>query len=352
MIIAIIAIAVILILISEYTLSRGLLPYVVYKSSVEKALYEPGEVIEIVSEISNYNKVRVPFVRIREWLTVEADLLEGANDAYTGSLWHAVEKTFSIKAKEKLIKRAYFSLSKRGRYSFGEYEISVGDVFGFRESTAMGTIPHEILIMPERAKERKLQEIVQGFIGDISVRRFIMEDPILIMGFNDYTGHEPMKDISWIRTAVANKLQVKKYDYTTDINVTVMLNCDGEGDEDLEECYRITRMVVEELEKARIPYAFRTNGMLFGPTGRIEYVPKGLGETHLKEILFGLATAHMTRVYSFDSLVSKVIKERKQSENYFLITRKLDAKAEEAFKRLQQTCDGRIGVITAGEETL
>ena len=348
----IIVIAVIIILIGEYSIAKNMLPYVVYNSYMEKSLHEPGEKVEIISEVTNYSRLPVAFVRIREALNIEAELAEGLNDAYTGTLWHTIEKTFSIKGREKLTKHAYCIFNKRGIYNFGDYEISVGDIFGFRETTAVGAVPHEVVIMPERAEERKLQEIVQGFIGDISVRRFIMEDPILTIGFNDYTGYEPMKDISWVRTAVANKLQVKKYDHTTDINVTVMLNCDGTGDEELEECYRITRMVVEELEKAHIPYAFRTNGMMFGPTGRMEYVPKGLGEMHLKEILFGLATAKMHRVYSFETLVNKVIKERKQSENYFVITRTLDAKGTEALNRLQRNCDGKLGIITAEEATV
>lgn len=346
--VGLICIAIVVILILEYSLAKRLVPYVVYKSKLEKSLFEPGEKIEMTSDILNYNKILVPFVRIREYLPPEIDILSDTRDVYVGTLWQTIEKTITIKAKERLSRHEVFSLHRRGTYNFGDYEISVGDIFGLRESTVFGTIPHTVYIMPERAENQELKEIVEGFIGDISVRRFIMEDPILTIGFNDYTGREPMKDISWIRTAVANKLQVKKYDYTTDINVTVMLNCDGLGEEELEECYSITRMVVEKLENAKIPYAFRTNGMLFGPTGHLEYVPKGLGDNHLKEILFGLATAQDNRAYSFASLVEKVIKERKQNENYFLITRRLDKEGQAAFSKLQRSCDGEIGIITAG----
>ncbi|MCR5374907.1 MAG: DUF58 domain-containing protein [Lachnospiraceae bacterium] len=345
--VGIICVAIVVILILEYTLAKKLVPYVVYKSVLDKSLFEPGEEIEMTSEILNYNKVLVPFVRVREYLPPNIEILSDTRDVYTGTLWQTIEKTVTIKAKERLSRREVFKLHKRGIYSFGEYEVSVGDIFGLRETTVFGSIPHSVYIMPERAENQDLKEIVEGFIGDISVRRFIMEDPILTIGFNDYTGREPMRDISWIRTAVANKLQVKKYDYTTDINVTVMLNCDGVGDEELEECYRITRMVVEKLESAKIPYAFRTNGMLFGPTGHMQYVPKGLGDNHLREILFGLATAQLGRAYSFPSLVEKVIKERKQNENYFLITRVLDKEGQAAFGRLQRSCDGEIGLITA-----
>ncbi|MCR5345163.1 MAG: DUF58 domain-containing protein [Lachnospiraceae bacterium] len=343
-------IVVIVVLVLEYTLSRSFVDNMEYRASIDKVLYEPGEQIVLKSEIRNYNRSIVPFVRLREYIPAESLFEEEDKSVYHGMNWVLVEKTVPMKGREKLTKRELFTLSKRGRYDFGDYQLGAGDIFGWHESTIAGSSPHSIVIMPQRAANCDLIKVVEGFIGDISVQRYIMEDPILTIGFNDYTGREPMKDISWIRTAVANKLQVKKYDHTTDINVTVMLNFDGEGDEDMEECFRITRMVIEQFEEAHIPYGFRTNGFLFGPTGYFEAVPKGLGETHIKEIMFGLATAKLDRVFSFSTLVDKVSGKRKQNENYFIITRELDEAGRQALNRLQKHCTGKIGMIVGREE--
>jgi uncharacterized protein (DUF58 family) len=343
-------IVVIVVLVLEYTLSRSFVDNMEYRSSIDKVLYEPGEQIVLKSEIRNYNRSFVPFVRLREYIPAESLFEEEDKSVYYGTYWVTVEKTVPMKPREKLKKHEIFTLSKRGKYEFGDYQLGAGDIFGWHESTISGCGPHSLVIMPQRASNQDLIRVVEGFIGDISVRRFIMEDPIITIGFNDYTGREPMKDISWTRTAVANKLQVKKYDHTTDINVTVMLNFDGEGEDDLEECIKITRMVVEQFEEAHIPYGFRTNGFVFGPTGYFDSVPKGLGETHLKEILFGLATANCDRVYSFSSLVDKAIGKRRQNENYFIITRELDDTGREALNRLQKHCDGKIGIIVGKEE--
>ncbi len=63
-----------------------------------------------------------------------------------------------------------------------------------------------------------------GVIGDISVNRFIFEDPMLTVGFSEYTGREPMRDISWTQSARLGRMMVKNYDHTVDLSVTILLN--------------------------------------------------------------------------------------------------------------------------------
>lgn len=333
----------------ELQIPQSLIRGLKYKASIDKILYEPGEEIVLRSEVYNYNKSFVPFVRLREYIPAQALLDDDGRGVYYAENWVTVERKVPIRARERLTKNEVFTINSRGRYSFGEYKLGVGDIFGWNEAEILGKGPHSFAVMPERSRNADLSAIVSGFIGDISVMRFIMEDPILTVGFDDYTGREPMKDISWMRTAMAGKLLVKKYDHTGDINVTVLLNCDGDGNEDLEECFRITRMVVEKLEVAHIPYAFKTNGFLFGPVSYVTYVPKGLGEAHLREILYGLSTAIYDRMSSFTTLVDDVLDKREQNENYMVITRELDAAGHAALRKLQRSCDGKIGIIVGKE---
>ncbi len=346
MIVAFVVLAIVLLLVIEFTLSKKLVVNIFYKSNLDKGIAEPGEPITLISEVSNYNKIFVPFLRLREYIPAEATLIDDKMRVFSGTFWDVLEKTLSIKRKERLTKFESFSVDKRGRYSFGDYEVSVGDIFGLQESRVSGAVPHEFVVIPRRAEDRHLKDVVEGFIGDISVRRFIMEDPVLTIGFNEYTGREPMKDISWTRTASRGQLMVKNYDHTTDINVTVMLNLDILNENDFEESLSVTRMVIESLESKKIPYAFRTNGVLYTRTGHLEYAPKGLGDAHVKEILYALATANTGRIYSFNTLVNRVLREKKDKSNYFLITGALSGSDEAALQRLQKSTDGEVAVIT------
>jgi len=190
---------------------------------------------------------------------------------------------------------------------------------GFREAKCHGD-GKRIVVMPRRSEQKLALDAVGGFLGDISVRRFILEDPILTTGFRDYTGREPMRAISWTRTAQTGTLQVKQYDYTAERHIVVLLNTEGAEEKQLEECLRLTRSVCEKLEQMKIPYGFRTNANLPGPVGKVTSIAEGLGEQHLNTILFGLGCADSTCFYSFRYLVRKTIRARKSNEAYIVIT--------------------------------
>ena len=58
------------------------------------------------------------------------------------------------------------------------------------------------------------------------MRRFILDDPSLLVGYREYTGREPMKQISWNQTAKTGRLTVRQNDHTTDRIAMVIVNMD------------------------------------------------------------------------------------------------------------------------------
>lgn len=58
--------------------------------------------------------------------------------------------------------------------------------------------------------------VADSLQGDVFVRRWIIEDPIMISGIRDYTPSDNYKDINWKATAKNQTLKVNKYDYTAD----------------------------------------------------------------------------------------------------------------------------------------
>ncbi|MBR5519675.1 MAG: DUF58 domain-containing protein, partial [Clostridia bacterium] len=238
---------------------------------------------------------------------------------------------------------------RRGVYDIGDYQIAVGDLLGFRELPKLGS-GKELVIIPARATHRPSIDAFGGFLGDVSVRRFILEDPVLTVGFRDYTGREPLKSVSWTRTAVAGKLQVKQFDHTAEQTVTVLLNVSGASETALEECFSLVRTVCETLEKQKIPYGFRTNGNLPGPTGRIESMPDGLGHSHLSNILYALGRADDTCFRSWKALTVEALKHRKAGESFVVITPPLDADDGEILRRFTAAAVNPVCVLTAEEE--
>lgn len=289
----------------------------------DRYLAEPDQPITQTVTLENYSRLAIPFVRLVLGFPGEAKPV--ADDAWcklhkrdTILAWNA-EYRMTLRGRRSLTRSVKVSIPHRGLYKMGAYHLSAGDLLGFREAKCHGD-GQKIVVMPHRSRQKLALDAVGGFLGDISVRRFILEDPILTTGFRDYTGREPMRTISWTRTAQAGSLQVKQYDYTAERHIVVLLNTEGADEQELEECLRLTRSVCETLEQQKIPYGFRTNANLPGPVGKVTSMMEGLGEQHLNTILYGLGCADATCFYSFRYLTRKTLRARKSSEAYIVIT--------------------------------
>lgn len=337
----------------EYYWSNYGLNALHFRGEADRTLAEPDEVITWNASVENRSLLPIPFVRLSETFPIEANLHESDSwiRRYCTRLvtYFIVENKLSIRPRKRAEHKIRISFSKRGEYFFGDYTISCGDLLGFRESKKYGE-KQSIVVIPAHTKQQTALDALGGFLGDISVRRFILEDPILTMGFRDYTGREPMKAISWTRSATAGSLQVKQYDHTAEQHVMILLNTEGASEEELEECLRLTRTVCEKLEQKKIPYGFRTNGSVPGPMGAITYMAEGLGQRHLNTILYGLGRASGTYFYSFRHLAEQTLKHRSSNESYLIITPPLSGSARAAVRKLENVVGSGLCILTARAE--
>ena len=318
----------------------------------QAVLVEPGEQVVWNATVENHGRLPVPFVRMTQNFPDEVQVEE--NELWRKRDWR--KNTFSgfceyrmtVKARRSTTRSIKMSLTKRGAYYLGSYQLNIGDLLGFRE---VGHFEDgkKIVVMPRHSAQRTAVDAVGGFLGDVSVRRFILEDPVLTVGFRDYTGREPMRAISWTRTAQSGTLQVKQYDHTAERHVVVLLNIEDADEAQFEECLSLARSVCEKLEQHKIPYGFRTNGYLPGPLGNVSSLMEGLGQQHLNTILYGLGGAERTCFYSFKYLTRQTLKKRKMSESYIVITPSDTGSAHSCIQELSNAVGHGICVLRGCE---
>lgn len=349
MIVAVIFLTLLLLAILEKYWAPMSLKALRFRGSTDKMLAQPGETVTFRAEVENHSRMPILFARVWENFPSQARVVGDRKwiDAHwTESFqqWH-IEERMSLMPRQRVTRTVSFVIDKRGGYPIGSYRLSAGDLLGVSESSKFGE-GQELVVMPERTEDAVSLQALGGFLGDISVRRFILEDPILTVGFRDYTGREPMKAISWTRTAMTGTMQVKQYDHTAEQTVCVMLNVEGGSPEDLEECFRLTRTVCEELERKKIPYAFRTNGNLPGPVGKVFSMAEGLGGAHLSTILYGLGKADSTCFQSFAYLATQTMQHRKNNEVYIIITPELDEQGSACVRILENAVGSGVCLLT------
>lgn len=304
---------------------RHSLDGVKYDVKLSASLLEPDEEFSVITTVRNSSRRFIPFIRISEYvprsLNVDARLYTSGFDEDFAKL----NSTIYMMPRQKMTRRLNTSLPKRGRYVFKGSTLFGGDFLGLAERPRYFNLEREAVVLPKRIATDDFKDTLGGFMGDISVNRFILEDPVLTLGFREYTGREPMKQISWPVTARTGRMMVKNFDHTLDITVTIGLNIDSEitGPDChplMEKCYSMARSVCELLEDRRVTYAFCTNVKAINQLGAWEFVSDGLGGSHLATILEGLGRATYVCRSSRHELMDSLRRHAESGRAHIIIT--------------------------------
>ncbi|MCC8047371.1 MAG: DUF58 domain-containing protein [Clostridiales bacterium] len=352
MILLIAAFAVILYFVEKYSL-KHVLDQVTFVTAVDKGVVEPEETFSWSITIRNGKRMMVPYLRLRE--SIPEGLLFADGSGPVGSARFSwLVSTLYLGRRQKVCLSRDVMLPKRGRYFFHGASVEAGDFLGIR--SVIETYPElkDVVVKPRRWDSPEFQTLLGGYLGEHSVRKSLMEDPIDTISFRDYTGREPMRSISWIQSARHDRLLVKQFDHTAEFSCTVLLNVDcpnlRERNARLEQCFSIVRSVCEELEKRKISCDFRTNGSIAGAIGSWSHIGDGLGAAHLETILEGLG--RMTYGYreSASTFFEQTIRGMQRGKSIILVTPVApedDITVRNAAARLEKISQRKVLVLYA-----
>lgn len=308
------------------------------------SLCAPEEEVTLKYTVTNRSFLPLIYVGVSFYFDEDTEVFPPEPD---GQRWTLVKDFSGIHAEQRMNLLPHgsktglirFRLRRRGRHTVGQHYVETGDYLGLK--TAVRTVEGEhgvICTAPAWEDEPKFNPF-GGLLGDVSVMRFIHEDPCLITGYRDYTGREPMKQISWNQTAKTGRLFVKQQDHTAEANVAVLVNLEGGNRATLERCLSLTRAVCEKLESQRIPYIFRSNGDLWD-------VGEGIGRNHLFPVLRSIGLSRLSCYTPFSALTDRCIREGNTNRTYIIIT---DETPDACLQKLQAYSEHRI-ISLSGKE--
>ena len=344
----VIIVLVLLVVIAQQIFLAFSLHNVTYSAYADQYLVEPNQIFTIYSEVSNPKRLPELYVELREpvpWAAKIAGQHQVSGDK------RYIHKRFFILPRQKVTSKMELSLPGRGHYLMPRAYMFGGDFLGAKTKSHTFPFIKGIVVMPSRLEAPKVTKALGGFLGDVSVRRFIMPDPVLTVGTRDYTGREPLRDIHHAHSARQNRLMVRQYDYTLEPAVTVLLNTAitpvPPRYHKVEACLCMARTVFEELDKAGAKFAFMTNAKS-SYTERWNNVPDGLGPSHLNELLGGLGCAsYATTRESFAALLERAIFKSEQGRSHIILTPEDDESVHPLLLRLREASGGGVMVITA-----
>lgn len=319
---------------------------------------EPGEMCDLTVTFENRTVFFIPYVRYVMILPKHVSSPLGKVSEYgvfAGEI-HLKDSVW-LKPREKLVKHYPVSAEKRGRYLFQSIIIDTGDFLGLKSTARKVPVRKEMVVFPRKVSVEKTPEILGGFLGDRSVRRFLFEDPILTVGFHEYTGSEPMKMISWSRSAREGQLMVKRPDYTMEPSVSVVLNISGPSETEadialLENTFSLARMVLEYLNLQGVQHDFRMNAVTLGSVSSWDYVTEGLGKKHLMGLLEGLGRASYETRFPAVELAARAVMHTGEQRGIIYITPGTNAEEDLEVQRTAARSGNRLVILRGTEVQL
>lgn len=253
-----------------------------FRQSFEKPLAEVDEKVMVRAEYRNLSRLSIRKAYTVSLIDKNLTLLDDPRLLSEKRDMAIVQSKLSLPAKREKTLLIPVRAERRGVYQSYGIKAELPDLFGFRTMRGEEMKNDTLVVYPKRTDNRFFHDmIVQGF-GDFNAKHGFLEDETSVHSYGTYTGHEPMRRISWKQTAKSGEFMVKQFEpmgtYATIIVFDVEKDCypQRQNGEMTEYCLRMLREMFEYFESKKIPYRLYTNAtapML--ENGKYECYPSG-----------------------------------------------------------------------------
>jgi uncharacterized protein (DUF58 family) len=312
------------------------------RRETDKLAVNEGEEFKISIIIENNKWLPISFLLLKEKIPSNVEfILDESFNRYAEFNYHVTR--YNINWFERIIRSYGYRAHKRGTYLLKEIEVSIGDIFGFFSEDKIIDDFLEILVYPKLVDLKKLQFSTTSLYGDNIIRRWIYKDPVYIKGIREYNVEDRMKDIHWKSSLKMNKLMVKDYDYTSEMELMVIVDVQC-GDpywqsivaNDIERAISVGASLVRQSLKEGISAGMITNSQLMSYGNSFS---KGVKPSlnSMKDIMELCARIDYTPRLSFNEFLKQEGKYFNKNTTYLVISSYLNDQSASLLSKLRRT---------------
>ena len=215
----------ILLLLLSIIYQRNALKAVSYTRYFSTRAAYAGDNIEMVEEIINAKLLPLPWLRLESSIARGLEFGKQENlGIHTGEIYQNHISLFYLRGYRHIKRRHLVSCEKRGFYRLESVTMTTGDLFGISSAVQTFPLQLELLVYPTLLDLSELPLPVHSWLGELAVKRWIVEDPFLTAGIREYSSGDSMGLVNWKATARTGTMQVHKKDYTADSRLVICLN--------------------------------------------------------------------------------------------------------------------------------
>ena len=288
-----------------------------YSRTVTRGAVYEGEHTELVEVISNNKLTPLPWLRVESRLSPYLQFRSHEDLNVKDDRFH--RSVFFVRSFSRTTRRYDILCAHRGYFDLSNTTLTVGDLFGLAAFPKTLQQPTYLFVYPNPLSDDDLPQEALRWQGDISVRRWIFPDPILINGIREYRNGDSRKDIHWKASARTGQLQVKTHDYTVQPRLILLLNIDPRenfwGDlteaqrEEIEYGIRLAATLGRWAYENDMEVGFYSNGRLqYDPENRI-VLPPAHSDHQQQQLLTMLAGFEARQTESVFHTIERMISD-------------------------------------------
>jgi len=301
-------IVTLLIIIQAFIYKRWGLSKLSYTRSFNTPAVFEGEEAEMVERIQNKKILPIPWLRVESKMNPNLKFYQQSDLAIKHDEFH--KSFFSLMPFTGITRRHRILCLKRGCYRLSTAAMTCGDAFGVQEFYKDFHVDAELLVYPRLVSLQDIPFPSHSWMGDITVRRWILEDPFIRSGVREYQYGDPLNRINWKASARTGEFKVFNMDHTADPRIMIMLNVDlsetmwdAVTDQELiERGISYSATIVQNAIENGIPVGFGSNAYQIDNKGqpiRIEPQPGREQLTYIFEVLAKMVVARSCTFFTF-----------------------------------------------------
>ncbi len=334
--IGLLLIVVIVAIIAEVKSLRRPVNDVCYRMEPSVRSVEQEQEFLLKTTIENRSKFNIPYLFVEEAIPDELELLDrDYMELRKNNTYNMHQSVLFMKRRQRLKRNIRAVAHKRGMIRFTYAKLKIGDFLGIKELNRRVDFSRSVVVYPIRLEDERLTQVLSDVMGEISVNSFLHEDPILIKGYRDYTGREPLRAISFPMSAKRNQLTVREFDHTREAMVDLIFDVSYKGDFDhyftqQEALFALVRSICEEFEQRRISYRLITNA--YYETMDVHGVnviqSGGTGGSSISKILEVLGMASNASMCETEELLSHAFRSFSQEKSFVYVCNRREEETE------------------------
>ncbi len=209
-----------------FVYNRYILRGVSYEFSFSTDEAFEGDEIEFTETITNNKFLPVPWLKSEITCSEALEFSELSSVVTNGTRW--VTSFFVLRGFSRIRRTWKVKCTKRGVFGTDRIIISAADALGLVkdyymiDSTRLSAA--KITVLPSCEDCDPEDRITGAYTGEIFTTPRLISDPFFVNGIREYRITDSVRSINWLATAKEQQLMVNKNDFTTDTDLTVILN--------------------------------------------------------------------------------------------------------------------------------